>query len=835
MASLIVRTLLLIPVLVCALTTPVRADATVYCVNSGSSLNSALASANAAAEGSVHDIRVRPGTYAIPGGLLFHPAGDKDAKEFSLTGGWNADCSARAINPANTILNADNGNADGDLTFGGDNTSYIVEGISFRNFGSFWLFDPACGLGCPDTQLIRIRYNEFRNGNDVGLLAEDAATVSVTNNLLVDLHPASNFHALTVTYANTESIPVVSFNTVANVVCGSASTAALHVYSEVSGASVHHNIVQSSVCGASIDFSGQPAALRNNLYATRSGVAPSTNSGNVISASPGFVNAASGDFHLRETAPVSAAINAGMTPVQATQLFIALPSQDLDGPAGTRVIGTHVDIGAYESSINDSSVLTVTSTADSGAGTLRQALLSANAAPGLQRIEFNIAGACPRLILLDSPLPDVTDPLEIDGYSQPGSAANTLATGTDAQLCIAVLASTGTLDQALQVPQAAPAGTSLSVQGIAFGGSTGFNGNFTVAIRLRGGSDHQIQGDAFGGTGPGAIGSLGTLNFGLQIRGVAQNALIGGPDPEHRNSFGDMISSAIVLSDSTSGGHTIQNNYIGLTANGQQASPIGLNGIFASASPNIKILDNVIATVANSAAISITGATATGYTIRGNKLGTNAYSIPTVALRNGVGIQVAGGAGANEIGNSTGSVASNVITNSDGAGVWITATAGSGNLIRPNQIFDNGKSGTGLGIDLGALGPLPNDPLDGDGGPNNGQNWPQINASVPNPDGTRAVSFTLNSNPNTTMRVDIYRAPDCPAGNRGANLTTRISEVIGTTNAQGVLSATFNMSGAGAPGQLSAIATSTSSGDTSEAGNCYAETSANTLFADGFE
>lgn len=829
------RSLLLAPLLMCSLTAAQRAEATVYCVNTVSSLNSALSSASTAAEGSVHEIRVRPGTYAIPGGLSFQPAGDKDAKEFSLTGGWNSDCSARTINPAATILNADNGAADGDLTIGGDNASYIIEGISFRNFGSFWLYDPACGLGCPDTQLIRIRYNEFRNGNDAGLLAEDAATVSVTNNLFADLHPASNFNALSVTYANTESLPVVAFNTVANIVCGGASTAAVHVYSEIAGAAINHNIVQSSVCGADIDFSGQSPVMRNNLYATRSGVAPSTSAGNVISANPGFVNAAGGDFHLREGAPLSAAINAGLTPAQATQLFIALPSQDLDGPAGTRVIGTHVDIGAYESSINDSSVLTVTSTADSGAGSLRQALLSANAAPGLQRVEFNIAGACPRLISLDTNLPDVTDPLEIDGYTQPGSAANTLATGTDAQLCVVLLATAGTLDQALQVPQAAAAGTSLSVQGIAFAGSTGFNGNFAVAIRLRGGSNHQIQGDAFGGTGPGAIGSLGTLNFGLQIRGTAQNALIGGPDPEHRNSFGDISSSAIVLNDETSGGHTIQNNYIGLGASGQQAAPIGLNGIFASASPGIKILDNVIAAVGNSAAISVTGATASGYTIRGNKLGVNAYSIPTVALRNGVGIQFAGGAGGNEIGSSTGSVASNVVTNSDGAGVWITATAGSGNLVRPNQIYDNGKSGTGLGIDLGTPGALLNDPLDGDGGPNNGQNWPQINGSVANPDGTRAVTFTLNSNPNTTVRVDIYRAPDCPAGNRGANLSTRINTVIGTTNAQGVLSATFNMSGVGAPGQLSAIATSATGGDTSEPGACYAEPSGNSLFANGFE
>lgn len=109
------------------------ATATIYCVNSVATLNAAFNSANAAAEGTVQDIRVRPGTYNVPGGLQFYPAGDKDGKYFSLSGGWNSDCSTRSINPAASILNAENGAVDGDFNLVGDNAQYVVEGLSLRN------------------------------------------------------------------------------------------------------------------------------------------------------------------------------------------------------------------------------------------------------------------------------------------------------------------------------------------------------------------------------------------------------------------------------------------------------------------------------------------------------------------------------------------------------------------------------------------------------------------------------------------------------------------------------------------------------------------------------
>jgi hypothetical protein len=66
---------------------------------------------------------------------------------------------------------------------------------------------------------------------------------------------------------------------------------------------------------------------------------------------------------------------------------------------------------------------------DAGPGSLRQAILDANAAPGADAIAFDIPGAGVHTIAPLTNLPDVTDPVVIDGYTQPGASPNTLGIG----------------------------------------------------------------------------------------------------------------------------------------------------------------------------------------------------------------------------------------------------------------------------------------------------------------------------------------------------------------------------------------------------------------------
>ena len=62
---------------------------------------------------------------------------------------------------------------------------------------------------------------------------------------------------------------------------------------------------------------------------------------------------------------------------------------------------------------------TVTSTANSGANTLRQAIINANATTAADNILFNISGSGVKTISPTTPLPAITQPVTIDGRSQP--------------------------------------------------------------------------------------------------------------------------------------------------------------------------------------------------------------------------------------------------------------------------------------------------------------------------------------------------------------------------------------------------------------------------------
>src|SRR5436190_18700995 len=69
-------------------------------------------------------------------------------------------------------------------------------------------------------------------------------------------------------------------------------------------------------------------------------------------------------------------------------------------------------------------VFTVTNTNDSGAGSLRQAITDANGMGG-GTINFNIPGTGAHTISPLTVLPTITQTVTIDGYTQPGSSANT--------------------------------------------------------------------------------------------------------------------------------------------------------------------------------------------------------------------------------------------------------------------------------------------------------------------------------------------------------------------------------------------------------------------------
>ncbi len=117
----------------------------------------------------------------------------------------------------------------------------------------------------------------------------------------------------------------------------------------------------------------------------------------------------------------------------------------------------------------------------------------------------------------------------------------------------------------------------------------------------------------------------------------------------------------------------------------------------------------------------------------------------------------------------------NTITGNAGAGVVV---GGYYTSIRGNVINSNG----GLAIDLGDDGRTPNDPGDGDYGPNDLQNYPVITSLTTGT--TTVVTGRLSSTPNSSFTIDIYAQDGAAPVNPGSSIRY-LGSVDVTTDASG--------------------------------------------------
>src|SRR5262245_27464851 len=86
-------------------------------------------------------------------------------------------------------------------------------------------------------------------------------------------------------------------------------------------------------------------------------------------------------------------------------------------------------LGLYAANTFADDAVEVTTTADSGPGSLRAAITFANLDPTLTTITFNIPGPGVHTIVIASKLPTFDGQVLIDGYTQPGSSPNTNGPG----------------------------------------------------------------------------------------------------------------------------------------------------------------------------------------------------------------------------------------------------------------------------------------------------------------------------------------------------------------------------------------------------------------------
>ena len=265
-------------------------------------------------------------------------------------------------------------------------------------------------------------------------------------------------------------------------------------------------------------------------------------------------------------------------------------------------------------------------TGDDGAGSLRQAILDANAAAGADTINFNIPGGGVQTITPQSTLPTITSPVTIDGYTQPGAAANTLADGNNAVLLIelngtsatgnGLISTAGTSTvRGLVINRFSGSGISLSeeiggniIQGnfigtdaagtTALGNQIGINlfrssnnqiggtapadrniisGNTNAALDSFVTSNNIIQGNYIGTDRSGtAVVAVTAINAsGILLRAVCDNNRIGGTTPGARNVISGNQSSAIHMQGTI--GNIVEGNYIGTDVTGEIALGNGLN------------------------------------------------------------------------------------------------------------------------------------------------------------------------------------------------------------------------------------------------------------------
>jgi hypothetical protein len=501
---------------------------------------------------------------------------------------------------------------------------------------------------------------------------------------------------------------------------------------------------------------------------------------------------------------------------------------------------------------------TVTNTNDTGTGSLRQAITNANNNSGLDTIDFNIPGAGVHTITPVTPLPNVTDAVIIDGYTQPGASANTLAVGDNAQLLIQ-------LD-----------GSTTAGNGLAFGppGGSTVRGliinNYQVGISLslgfqNGSSNNLIEGNfigvdasgtmavatstavgtesstsnTIGGTTPAARNVLcGTSNavdlkfsnsnivqgnyIGVSAAGTAglatgtgiliqQNSssnIIGGTVTGSGNIIGAFSLAGINLSSAAN--NIIQGNLIGTNAAGTSGLGSGTHGVTIGSSTGTQIGGTVAGAgnlISGASGDGITVNLSSGTVIQGNLIGTDVTG--SVAIPNGnAGVDIinVGGAGNGSMIGGTAFGAGNIIAFNGTHGVVIA----SGNTQWPilgNSIFSNAGLGITLGgrpDDLSAV-PTPNDAGDGDTGANNLQNYPVIE-SVSSSGGMTTISGKLNSAANTTYRIEFF-ANDATDPTGFAEGDTFIGSTNATTNTSG--DASFNVSFAqiGADQRVTATAT----------------------------
>lgn len=350
----------------------------------------------------------------------------------------------------------------------------------------------------------------------------------------------------------------------------------------------------------------------------------------------------------------------------------------------------------------------VTNTADSGPGSLRQAILEANATPEVETLAFNIPGTGPHSIALQSDLPEIVSPLHIDGTSQPGHATAPI-----------IELHGGDAPDGIRHGLWITSGRSM-VRGLAINRIIGRAGDLGGAhIKLESSGASVIEG-CFVGLGLDGKESFSVLTtrWGIHVLNSSTNQ-IGGVLRAQQNVLAGNQENELVISGSASRGNVVEGNLIGTDASGASVVSGASRGIVIdSASGNViggprDGAGNTVSAPLQAVLILSTIGTPTANRIIGNFIGTDITGTNLLLNKNsfgntGAGIQVSFGrsnvisgnviAGLGNAGETFGGALPGGVEYPTGA---ISLSSASRTVITGNWI---GTDRSGL-LDLGNRGP----------------------------------------------------------------------------------------------------------------------------------
>lgn len=363
----------------------------------------------------------------------------------------------------------------------------------------------------------------------------------------------------------------------------------------------------------------------------------------------------------------------------------------------------------------------VTNTNDSGFGSLRQAITSANATTESDAISFAVGSGQIRIIPA-SPLPPIIYPVVLDGTTQPGFSSSPIVeisgydAGSGARGLYITNSGRGSTIKGLVINRFSAQGIWIDTSDVTIiGNYIGTNTSGTVAAGNGGDGIAIFSGSSAEST-------------------IASNNRIGGSTEADRNVVSGNVGNGIGITAQDGGvanNNKIYGNYIGTNASGTGPLANGGDGILVNhadgggpASAQSTLIGGSVGTTPNGLCsgecnlVSGNGANGiglwhggvSGSIVYGNYVGTDKFGTSPIANGN-IGIEV-NEAPNNTVGGTT-PAQRNIFSGNGGSGVFLTGAAATGNVIQGNYIgtnvtgsgpLKNQKMGLGIGSSPGAVG-----------------------------------------------------------------------------------------------------------------------------------